>query len=101
MARTSAEDSFVKSEIQTALGRAGLAPDHRIAALLDFHAVITQTSSHDFFVRADGMSLDQKIADLRKNPRYFEQPSASVDHRDLNKTREAFDDIVSGKTVVT
>jgi hypothetical protein len=99
MARTSSEDSFIKSEIQSALGRAGLPPDHRIGEILDFNSGVAPTG-RDFVVRCDGGTLDQKIAELRKNPRYFPQPSASVDHRDLNKLSESFADIASGKVTV-
>jgi hypothetical protein len=100
MARTSSEDSFIRSEIQSALGRAGLPPDHRIVAILDFHSGVAQTSPRDFFVRCDGTTLDAKIAELRKDARYFPQPSASVDHRDMNQLRESFDAIAKGTTRV-
>jgi len=97
--RRASEDSYIKGEIGSALGRAGLPPDHRIAAILDFHSGIVSTG-RDFIVRCDGMSLDQKVAEMRKDARYFEQPGTKVDHRDMGKLRESFDDIVSGKTVV-
>lgn len=98
--RTSADDGFIKGKIATALANAGVAPDHPIGALLDSGATIVATP-RDFYVRVNGRSLDDQIQILKKNPKFFAQPSASVDHRDLNKTREAFQDIVSGKTVVT
>jgi hypothetical protein len=101
MARTSAEDSFIKGEIQSALGRAGLPPDHRIAAVLDFNAGIASTG-RDFYVRVhEGRTLDDQIKVMRSDPRYFpEQPSGKVDHRDMGQLRDAFADIASGKTVV-
>jgi L-alanine-DL-glutamate epimerase-like enolase superfamily enzyme len=97
--RRASEDSYIKGEIGSALGRAGLPPDHRIAAILDFHSGIVSTG-RDFVVRCDGMTLDQKIAELRKDARYFEQPTATVDHKDIARLRESFADIAAGRTVV-
>jgi hypothetical protein len=100
MARTSAENGYIKSAIGNAMARAGLPPDHPIAGVLDFNAKISSTG-RDFYVTVqEGRSLDDQIRVMRKDARYFPQPSASVDHCDMNKLRESFDDIVSGKTVV-
>lgn len=100
MARTASENGYIKTEIATALGRAGLPPDHRIAGVLDFHAKISSTGRDYYVTVQDGRSLDDQIREMRKDPRYFEQPSASVDHSDVNELRKNFDDIVSGKAVV-
>jgi hypothetical protein len=52
----------------------------------------------DFIVTVqDGRTLDDQIKLMRRDARYFEQPTAKVDHRDLNKLRESFADIASGK----
>jgi hypothetical protein len=100
MARTSAENGYIKSAIGNAMARAGLPPDHPIAGVLDFNAKISSTG-RDFYVTVqEGRSLDDQIRVMRKDARYFPQPSARVDHRDINKLRESFDDIASGKTVV-
>ena len=101
MPRTSAEQGYIQSEIGSAIARAGLPPDHPIASVLDFHAKILSTGRDYYVTVQDGRSLDDQIRVMRKDARYFPQPSATVDHRDLNKTRAAFDDIASGKTVVT
>jgi len=100
MARTPSEESFVKGEIWSELGKAGLPPDHRIGAILDANAVIVSTG-RDFAVRCDGMSLNQKVAEMRKDPRYFEQPGkVTYDRNDIGKLSESFADIASGKVEV-
>jgi hypothetical protein len=83
------------------MARAGLPPDHPIARVLDFHAKILSTGREYYVTVQEGRSLDDQIEEMRKDARYFPQPTGpTVSARDLDATRTAFDDIASGKTLV-
>ena len=98
---TATEQNFGGNQIGAALTRANLPHDHPIRQELEENAVIV--GGRDPAVRVNGQSLDDAIAELRKDKRYadtFGPTPKSVDHRDMRKLTENFDAIREGRIVV-
>ena len=98
---TTTERNYAANQIGTAMSLAGLAHDHPMRQELEERAVIV--GGRDPAVRVNGKSLDDAIAELKRDPRYagtFEPTPKTVDHRDMRKLSENFTAIAEGKIVV-
>ena len=95
------EQNFGAKQIGEGLSRAGLPYDHPIRQELEARAVIS--GGRDPAVRIDGLSVDDAITELRKDPKYagtFEPAPKTIDHNDLKTMSAHFDAIRTGKIVV-
>lgn len=100
-ARDMVKEEFVGDEITKALERACLAHDNTIRVVLEREAVIEGV--RDISVRCRGVTIDQRIDDLRRDPSYassFPQPTAKIAKGDLRELSKNFAGIVSGSIVV-
>ena len=100
-ARDVVKEKYVGDEITKALERACLAHDHTIRVVPEKEAEIEGV--RDISVRCRGVSLDQRIDDLRRDPSYastFPQPEAKVAKNDLRELSKNFAGIASGSIVV-
>ena len=98
---TATEQNYGAKEIGAGLSRANLAFDHPIREVLEENATIV--GGRDPAVRINGMSVDDAIIELRKDPRYagtFAPKPKEIDHNDLKTLTENFADVAAGRVKV-
>ena len=98
--RSYVAQQFVDNEIGKALTHSGLPTDSPMRVELEHEAEITGV--RDVVVRASGKSLEDRIADLRRDPRYagaIRQP-VKVAKNDMKQVTANFDAIAKGTTCV-
>jgi hypothetical protein len=98
--RSYVAQQFVDNQIGHAMARAGLRTDHPIRRQLDMEAEITGT--RDVVVRAKGESLDARITELKRDPKFAASlpQTARVAKNDMKELTKHFDQIAAGTTVV-
>lgn len=98
--RSYVAQQFVDNEIGKALTRSGLPTDSPMRVELEHEAEIAGV--RDVVVRTGGKSLDDRIADLRRDPRYAAaiQEPVKVAKDDMKRMSENFDAIAKGTTCV-
>jgi hypothetical protein len=106
MTESAAGQWFIESETEQAVKRAGLQYDHPVRALLEKSAEIVGVREAVVRVRNESgqlVTLDDRIVELKNDPRYssmFPQPERKDIKGDMEKLRENFDAIASGKIAV-
>jgi hypothetical protein len=107
MGHTASEEQFIKTQIEEALHNHGVVPNSPLKALLARDAAIETTGRtaavriHDEHGRV--LSLDDKLAEMKQEYMYkhhFPKGKPVVPANDLVATREAFEDIASGRVRV-
>jgi hypothetical protein len=99
--RSTTFQAFVDSRLDAALTRAGLEHGHAVRAVLDAEAEIEGVREPT--VRCQGKSLDDRIAELRHDPRFagtFPQPVCKVSKGDMASLRAQFQKVATGEVVV-
>ncbi len=98
--RSYVAQQFVDNQIGQAMARAGVPTDHPIRRQLDAEAEIA--GARDVVVRAQGESLDSRIAQLKRDPRFASSlpRPARVAKNDMRELTKNFDQIAAGTTVV-
>jgi hypothetical protein len=92
---------FISDEISRALARAGLGYDHPIRVVLEKDAEVV--GLRDAAVRVRGQLPDDRIEELRRDPRFagsFPVDPPKVARGDTAKLRANFEQIANGTTVV-
>jgi hypothetical protein len=99
--RTHVTQNFIDARIGEALSRNGLAQNHVIRQLLDSEAEVFGLREPG--VRCSEKSLDDRIAELRDDPRFansFPRPLPKISKQDLPSLRSEFQRIADGSVRV-
>ena len=107
MGHTASEEQFIRTEIETAFHNHGVAPDSALKAVLIRDAIV-ETTGRTAAVRVRDehgrvFSLDDKLAEMKQEYMYkhhFPKGKPVVPKNDLVATRDAFDEIRTGRVRV-
>lgn len=99
--RSAIAQNFISSKVCEALSRHGIGHDDPIREELEKDAEVAGV--RDACVRVRGGSIDDRIAELRRDPRFassFPADPPKVARSDMAKLRENFAAIAGGKVAV-
>lgn len=104
---TASEEQFIRTEIETAFHNHGVAPDSALKAVLIRDAIV-ETTGRTAAVRVRDehgreLSLDDKLSEMKQEYTYkhhIPKGKPVVPASDLMATREAFDEIRTGRVRV-
>lgn len=105
---TASEEQFIRTEIETAFHNHGVAPDSALKAVLIRDAIVETNGLRTAAVRVRDehgrvLSLDDKLSEMKQEFMYkhhFPKGKPVVAASDLVATRDAFDEIRTGRVRV-